>query len=169
MIEQIPLTFVVDDAVVVSPAAVGMLGHNQAFVFVGTHRVLTHGISQHLSVLSDVRIGQIVVAVVLKGERSFSLTAGQTFKTVHANHFHLAVTKLDFRLGVVVGKFNHVGLQLGAASVAPENVGIAVRGLEHARVDAVDALDRLRLRNERACGTVSYGYADSKSAACLRG
>ena len=126
VIEQVPLTLIVNNAVMVGPAAVGMLGHDEALILIRTHGVLTHGISQHLSVLSHIRIGEVVPAVGLEGERTLSLTVGQAFKTVHTNHLHLAVAKLHLRLGVVVGQFLHVGLQFSAASVAPEDVSITV-------------------------------------------
>ena len=88
---------------VVSPATVGLFGHNQALVFVGTHRVLAHGITEHLGLLSDVRIGQIVVAVVFEGKRTFRLTVGQVFQTVDTVHFKLTVAELDLLLRCIIG------------------------------------------------------------------
>ena len=164
VVEQVPLALVVHDAVVVGPAAVGVLGHDQSLVLVGTHRVLAHGVAEYFGVLPHVRIGEVVPAVGLEGKRAFSLAVGQVPEAVYAYHLHLAVAPLDGFLGVVVGEFLHVGLQLGTTSVAPEDVGVAVGCLEHARVDAVDALDRLRLRNERSIRTVGYGYTDGEAS-----
>ena len=164
VIEQIPLTFVVDDAVVVSPAAVVVLGHDQALVLVGTHRVLTHGVAEHFGILTDVWIGEVVVAVILEGKRSFSLTVGQVLETVHTHHLELSLTPLYFLLWSVVGQFLHVGLEFGTASCTPEDVGVAVRCLKHTGVDAVNALDRLRLRDERSLRSVCDSHADTKAA-----
>ena len=74
VIEQVPLALVVDNAMMVGPAAVGMLGHNQAFVLVGTHWVFTHSITENLGILSDIRIGEIIVAVIFECEWTFGLT-----------------------------------------------------------------------------------------------
>ena len=163
VIEQIPLALVVHNAVVVGPAAVGMLGHDEAFVFVGTHRVLTHGVAEHLGVLPHIRIGQVVIAVVLEGERAFSLTVGQVLEAVHAHHLEFALTPLHFLLRSVVGEFLHIILELGATSGTPEDIGVAVGCLQHAGVDAVDALDGLRLGNERSFGAVGDGYTNTEA------
>ena len=95
VIEQIPLTLVVDDAVVVCPTTVSMLSHDQSLVFVWTHRILTHGIAENLRLFTNVRIGQVVVAVVLESEWAFSLTVGQTLEAVDTHHLKLAVTKFS--------------------------------------------------------------------------
>ena len=152
----------------VGPAAVGVLGHNQALVFVGTHGVLTHGIAENLGILTHIRIGEVVVAVILEGEGTLSLTVGQVFQTVHTHHLHLTVAPLDFLLRGVVGQLLHVVFELGTAAVAPEDVGIAVGSQEHTGVDAVDALDGFRLRNERTLRTVSDGHADTEAEAIRR-
>ena len=163
VIEEIPLSLEVDDAVMVSPAAVGVFGHDDALVFIGTHRVLAHSVADNLSILPYVGICQVIVAVVFEGKRTFCLTVGQVFQTVDAHHLHLAITPLHGLLRCVVGQLLHVLLQFSAAAVAPEDVGIAVGSLQHARVDAVDALDRLRLRNERSFGVVGNGYTDGEA------
>ena len=126
MIEQIPLALVIDDAVVVGPAAIVVLSHNQTFILVRSHRILTHGIAQNLRVLSDVRIGKIVVAVILESQRALGLTVGQIFKAVDAIHLKFAFAPLHFLLGRVVGQFLHVGLEFGTATCSPEDIGIAV-------------------------------------------
>ena len=169
VIEQVPLALVVDNAVMVGPAAIGMLGHDETLVFIGSHGVLTHGITQHLSILSDIGVGEVVPAVGLESKRTFGLAVGQALEAVDTNHLHLAVAPFHGLLGVVVGELLHVGLQLGAAAIAPEDVGIAVRGLKHTGVDAVDALDRLLLGDERTCGAVGNGNANGKATTTLGG
>ena len=164
VVEQIPLTLVVDDAVMVGPTAVGLLGHNQTFVFVGTHGILTHGIAEDFGLLPDVRIGQVVPAVSLESKRTFSLTAGQVFKAVDAIHLKLTLAPLNFLLRSIIGEFLHVGLEFGTTSGSPEDVGISVGSLKHARVDTVDALDRLRFTDKRSHRAVGNGNTDAKAA-----
>ena len=149
---------------VVGPAAIFVLSHDQAFVFVGSHRILAHSISEHLCILPHVRIRQVIVAVILEGKRTLSLAIGQVFQAVHAIHLKLALAPFHLLLRRVVGQFLHVGLQLGTTASTPENVGIAVGSLKHARIDAADALDGLRLRNERSLRAVGDGYTDAKAA-----
>ena len=95
MIEQIPLAFIIDNTVVVGPAAVLMLRHDQALILIRTHRVLTHGVAEHLSIIPYVWVGEVVPTVSFESERAFSLAVGQAFETVHTNHLHLAVAELD--------------------------------------------------------------------------
>ena len=83
MIEQIPLALVIDDAVVVGPTAIVMFRHNQSLILIRSHRVLTHGIAEDFGILPHVRIGEIVVAIVLEGERALRLTVGQVLEAVH--------------------------------------------------------------------------------------
>ena len=145
VIEEIPLALVVHDAVVVCPAAVLVLCHDDALVLVWTHRVLAHCISENLSVVSYVWICEVEVAVVLECERTLSLAARKTLEAVCSDHFHLAVAPLHHLSWVVLSKLDHVVLEFCAAAVAPEDVCVSVRREEDARVDSVDALDRLRI------------------------
>ena len=168
MIEQIPLTLVVDDAMMIGPAAVLMLGHDETFVFVGAHRILTHGIAENLSILAYVRISKVIPAISLESERTFSLTAGQVFQTADTQHFKLAVAPLYLFLGRIVSEFLHVGLEFGTTAIAPENVGVAVGSLEHTGIDAIDALDRFWFTDERSLGTVGDSYTDTKTTAVFR-
>ena len=84
MIEQIPLTLIINDTMVISPTTILMFRHDDTFVFIGAHWILTHSISKNLSILSYIRIGKIVIAIILKSKWPFCLTAGQTFKAIHA-------------------------------------------------------------------------------------
>ena len=164
MIEQIPLTLIVDDAVVISPATIGLLGHNQALVLVGTHRVLTHGIAEHLGILSHIRIGQIIVAIVLEGEGTLGLTTRQTLETIDTLHLKLTVTPFDGFRRCIVGNLLHVILEFGTTTSTPEQVGIAIRSQKHTRINTINTLDRLWLTNERTYRTISYGHADTKAS-----
>ena len=57
VIEEVPLTLIVDDAVMVCPASVGLLGHDKSLVLVGSHGVLAHCVAEHFCLLPDVRVG----------------------------------------------------------------------------------------------------------------
>ena len=67
------------------------------------------------------------IAVVLEGERTFCLTAGQVLEAVNTIHFHFAVPPLNSFLRGVVGKFYHVVFEFGTASSPPEDVGVTIR------------------------------------------
>ena len=108
MIEQIPLAFVVHNAVVICPATVGMLCHYKSLVLVWSHRILAHCITENLGAVPHIRISEVVVAVILESKRTFRLTARQPFEAVHTKHLKLAVTPLDSFLRSVFGKFLHV-------------------------------------------------------------
>ena len=140
-----------------------MLGHDQTFVLIGSHGMLAHGIAQDLGVIPDIRIGQIIVAVVFKGKRTFRLTVGQVFQTVDTTHLELMIAPLHhFRRGVV-SQFLHVVLQFRTASGTPEDIGIAVGSQQHTGVDTIDTLNRLRLRDKRSFRTVGNSHSDAKS------
>ena len=153
---------------VIRPTTIGLLCHDESLVFVRSHWILTHGVGKDLGVLPHIRIGQVIVAVVLERERSFSLTVGQVLETMNAYHLHLTIAKLHGFPWVVICQFFHVVLELGTTAIAPEDVGVAIGGKEHARVDAEDAFDGLRLRNEWALGTVCYSHTHGKTASFSR-
>ena len=154
---------------VVGPAAIRMLGHDQSFVLVRTHRLLTHGIGKHLGVLSYIRIGKIEVTVILEGKRTFSLTVRQTLQTVGTYHLHLAVTPFHDFFGIIVSQLFHILLELGATSIAPEDISVTIRSLKHTGVDTVDTSNRLRFRNERTFRTVGYSHTHGESTStCSR-
>ena len=164
VIEQIPLTFVIHNTVVIGPTAVCMLSHDESLVFIWAHRILAHSISENFGVFTHIRIRKVVVAVVFKGERTFSLTTGQAFETVHPEHLKLAVTPLNSLLGIVVGKFLHIVFEFGTAPCPPEYVSVTVGCQKDTRVNSVDSLDRLRFRDEWSLRTVRYGYTHTKTA-----
>ena len=110
MIEQIPLTLKVHDAVMIGPATVGMLCHDESLIFVWSHRVLAHCVCQHLGTIPHIGISKVEVAVILECKRTLSLTAWQSFKAVHAKHLELAVAPLHGFLRSVVCQFLHVVL-----------------------------------------------------------
>ena len=147
----------------VGPAAVSMLGHNQSFVLIRTHWVLTHGITENLGILSYIRIGEIIVTIIFESEWTFGLTTWQSLQAVHTFHFKFTLAKFYFLCWCVVGQLLHVGLKFGATSCTPENVSITIRSLEHAGVDTADAFDGLWLWNEWTLRIVGNSYADTKS------
>ena len=108
MIEQIPLTFVVHNTMMICPATVGMLCHYKSLVLVWSHRILAHCITENLGAVPNIRISEVVVAVILESKRAFRLTTGQTFEAVYTKHLKLTVTPLYFFLRSVFGKFLHV-------------------------------------------------------------
>ena len=126
MIEEIPLTFVVDNTMVVGPTTVGLLSHNQALIFVRPHGILTHGVTENFSILPHVWIGKVIVAVVLESEWSFCLTIRKVFQTVDTHHLKLALAPFYFFSWGVIGKLLHVLLELGTTSIAPEYVGVTI-------------------------------------------
>ena len=168
VVEQVPLALVVDDAMVISPTAVRLLGHDQPFILIRTHGVLTHRITKHLRILTDIRIGQVIPTVGLKGKGTLGLTVGQVFQTVDTQHLKLTVAPLDFLLGGIVSQLLHIGLELGTTACTPKDVGIAVRSLEHTGVDTIDALDGFGLTDERSLGTVSNSNTDTEATTIFR-
>ena len=168
MIEQIPLALVIDDAVVVGPTAVVVLRHDQSLILIRSHRVLTHGIAEDLGVLPHVWIGEIVVAIILEGERTLRLTVGQVFQTMDTLHHKLAISPFERICRVVVSEFLHIGLEFGTKSCSPEDISVTIGSLQYTGVDAIDTLDILRLKDERTLGTVSDSDTDTKSHAFFK-
>ena len=169
MIEQIPLTLVIDNTVVVGPTAIVVLRHNQSLILIRSHRILTHGISEYFGILPHVWVGQVVIAIVLECEWSLRLSVGQVFEAIHTRQLELTVAPLDGLRRCVVGQFLHIGLEFGTTAGTPENVGIAIRSLKHAGVYAADSLDVLRLRNERTFRTVCDGNTDAEASTIFWG
>ena len=170
MIEEIPLSLIFDDTVMVGPASVLMLGHNDSLIFIWSHRILAHSIAENLGIFPYIRIGKIVIPVIFKCERTFSLTVRQILQAIYTDHFKLVRSPLDHLTRIIVSEFLHIVLKLGTASVSPENIGISVRCKKHTRINTVDALDRLRLTHKRALRTVCHSYSNCKSTGlgCIR-
>ena len=163
MIEKIPLSLIVYDTMVVSPATILMLSHDETLILIRTHRILTHSIAENLCIVSNIRICEVVVAVVFEGKRTFSLTTWQTFETVYAVHLKLVIAKLHLLFWCIVGKFLHVWLELSATTCTPEDVGIAVRCLKHAWVNTIDARNACRFWLVRAVRVVGNSHTYTKS------
>ena len=182
VVEQVPLAFVFDQAVVVGPAAVGMLGHDDALEVPRTQRTLRHGVGQCLGGVGAIaRVathpweGEVVPVAAAEGKRAFLETVGQALHLLSA-HLHrrhlrhaLATWHLDFLQFSV--ELLHVALQLGTANAhaAPVDVGLSVVVDQHAGVNARDAFDGLWLAGVWSLGTVGRGNADGKAAPFLRG
>ena len=164
VIEQIPLTFEVHNTVVIGPAAIGMLCHNEPFILVWPHRMLAHGVGQDFGTVAYVRVSKVIVAVILESKRALGLATGQALKTVHSKHLKLTVTPLDGFLRSIISEFLHIVLEFGTASCPPEYVSIAIGGLKNARIDTVNALDGFRLRDERSFGTIGYSHTDAETS-----
>ena len=168
MIEEIPLTLVLHNAVMVRPATVGLLGHNESFVLIGSHRILAHGVGEDFGFLPYIRVRQVVIAVVFKCKGTFRLTVRQVFQAVDAIHFKLTLAPLHFFFRGIVCKFLHVVFQFCAASGSPEDVSIAIGRQEDTGIDAADALDGLWLAGEGTFGTVCRGHTDAEAPTVFR-
>ena len=126
MIEEIPLTFIIYDTVMICPAAVLVLRHYDSLVFVWSHRILAHSIAENLSILPHIRIRKVIIAVIFECKRTFGLTARKSLKAVHTYHLELTVTPSDGIPRIVFGKFLHIVLEFGTASVTPEQVCVSI-------------------------------------------
>ena len=168
MIEQIPLTFIIYDAVMVGPTAILMFWHDEALILVRSHWILTHGIAKNLGILPDIRIGQVIIAIILKGKRSLGLTVRKVFQTVDTIHLKLTIAKLHFLLRSIVSQFLHIGFELSTTASTPEDVRIAIRSLEYTGVDTANTFDRFRFTDERSLRTVCDSNTNAKATTILR-
>ena len=170
MIEKIPLSLIIHDTVMIGPATVLMLRHNDSLILVWSHRILAHCISKDLGILPYIRIGKIIIAIVFKCERALGLTVRKILQAVHTDHLHFARSPFHDFTRIIVSKFLHIVLQLCATAVAPENIGVAVRSKKYARVNTMNTLDRLRFAHERAFRAVCNCHTDSESPClgCIR-
>ena len=153
VIEQVPLAFVFHDRVVIGPAARGRLLHDYALERVGTHGMVAHGVGQGLGLVLHPRESEVVFPLALESEGSFLETLRQAFH-------HL---RLGIQLHQVVFQPGHA-----QAAACPEDVSLAVAGLQNARVYAVDSRYRLVHGRERPRGTLAGGHAHGEAPSLLR-
>ena len=185
MIEEQPFAFVFHDAMVVGPAPVVMLCHDDALEVPRTKRIVRHSIGQRLRTifLTHPGEGEVVMAFTLEGVWTFLEAVGQTFHSLACNanrtigyvgivgvigigiirpsHLHLSE--------VFVHDFLHVVLQscTAYAHARPIDVGLSVVVDKHAGVDARYTLDGFRFTRERTLWLFGSGYADGKASSAL--
>ena len=79
VVEQIPLSSVFHQRMVIGPAAGRRLVHYDPLIFERSERVVTHGICQSLSVFPHPRICQIIPAITFECERALLEAFRQRF------------------------------------------------------------------------------------------
>ena len=171
VIEQVPLPLELHDAVVVGPAAVLVLGHDDALEIPGSQGRARHGVSQRLcpTLLPHPGEGQVIPVAPAEGEGAFLEPLGQSLHRLSAHqhrHGRYAVVATGQRhLLQLAVQLCHIALQTGSANAhaAPVEVCRTVVVYEHTGVDAADATYGLLLQAERPCGRVACGYADGES------
>ncbi len=154
MIEEIPLTVVLYNRVMVGPAACRRFFHYSALELKRAEGIVTHCIGQSFGVLAYPGECIVVFPFALKYKGTFLEAVGQTFDS------HGIGSELD-----------HVILKLCShhASSRPVDVALAVGVDEDARVDTVDTLDRLTHRHERAGRRCRSGNTYLESATLTLG
>ncbi len=148
MIEKVPLAAPLHYGVVIGPTAVGPLVHNQAFKLKRAKRRIAHSVSQCLGFVLYPWKCEIILAVALEYEWPLLKTFGQSFE--------------KYRLGSqchhVIGKTctaqPHTGPVYVACSVVID---------KYARVNAINAVYRLRHGHERSFRTARYGHTYFKT------
>ena len=149
----------------VGPAAIRVLGHDDALEVPRPQRRTRHGIGQRLSasLVPDPGERQVVPVAATEHKRPFLESFGQPFHQPRR-----------------VGQLFHVRLQPrpAQAHAAPVDVGCRLLPFprkggaplpygetvnQHARVDAHDALDGFRLTGERPLGAIGDGHAHGKA------
>ena len=164
---------------VVGPAAVGMLGHDDALERPGSQRPVAHGVGQRLGATLAAHPGerQVVVLAAAEHEGAFLETVGQALHGLSAHEHRTAWRGVVFvaaghlHLAERILQLQHVVAQAGTAQshARPVDIGLTVVVDQHAGVDARHATNRLGLADERSHGAVGSGHADGKAKACLRG
>ena len=142
------------DGMVVGPALVGPLVHDQSLEGIGAFGVFAHGIGKRLGaiLLPHPGKGEVEQPVTLKGEGPLLEAVGQSCD---------GLRRLGQRLVVVVH-----ACYGDAAVTGPEEIALAPGGLKHTRVDALHAVQWLDGWREGSYGTGRCGDADAETALC---
>ena len=150
MIEEIPLSLIFYDAVMVGPALRRRLIHDDALECERSHRMVSHGISQRFgSILFTYPWeGEIIFAVTLEGKRTFLESLRQS------------LYQFGFR-----GKFRHVWFQLShvQSCSSPVDISLSVLIYQHTRIYAVHTLYRFPHRHKRSFRLVGNSHTYSES------
>ena len=149
MIEEIPLTFVFDDGMVVCPACHWGFVHNDTLELKRSHRRVAHGVCKSLGRVAHPWEGVVVFTFALEDKGSFLESLWQVFH----------------RLGLGV-EFHHVVLQACHPHThsCPIDIRLAILGVdEHTGVDAIKAFDRSPHRLEWSFGIVGYCHSHAEA------
>ena len=150
MIEEIPLSLIFHDAVMVGPALRRRLIHDDALECERSHRMVSHGISQRFGsiLFTYPREGEIILAVTLEGKRSFLESLRQSL----------------YQFGLR-GKFRHVWFQLShvQTSSSPVDISLSVFIYQHTRVYTMNPLYGFPHRHKWSFRLVGNSHTYSES------
>ena len=150
VIEEIPLSLIFHDAMMIGPALRRRLIHDDALECERSHRMVSHGISQRFgSILFTYPWeGEIILAVTLEGKRSFLESLRQP------------LYQFWFR-----GKFRHVWFQLSHVQTCsrPVDISLSVLIYQHTRVYTMNSLYGFPHRHKRSFGLVGNRHTYSES------
>ena len=155
MIEQIPLSLELQEAMMVSPALIGVFGHENSLEVPRSQRILRHGIGQCLraTLMAHPREGEVIPSIALEHMGAFLESLG---KSLH--YLSLSI------------QFLHVALQSCAtdAHARPIEIGLAIVVNKYRRINAAHASYGRRLAYKRSLGPRSRGHANSKAPTLFR-
>ena len=150
MIEEIPLSLIFHDAVMIGPALRWRLIHDDTLECERSHRMVSHGISQCFGTIlfTYPREGEIILTVALEGKWAFLESLRQS------------LYRLRFR-----GKFHHIGFQLSHVQphASPIDICLSITVDQHTRIYAVHTLYGFPHRHKRSFGLVSNRHTYSES------
>ena len=150
VIEEIPLSLIFHDAMMIGPALRRRLIHDDALECERSHRMVSHGISQRFGsiLFTYPREGEIILTVALEGKWAFLESLRQS------------LYRLRFR-----GKFHHVRFQLShvQTSTSPVDISLSVLIYQHTRIYAVHTLYGFPHRHKRSFRLVGNRHTYSES------
>ena len=150
VIEEIPLSLIFYDAMMIGPALRRRFIHDNALECKRSHRMVSHGISQRFGsiLFTYPREGEIILAVTLEGKWSFLESLRQS------------LYQFGFR-----GKFRHVWFQLShvQSCSSPVDISLSVLIYQYTRIYAVHTLYGFPHRHKRSFRLVSNRHTYSES------
>ena len=175
VVEQVPLPLIFHQTVMVGPASVGVLGHDDALEIPRSEGRFRHGVGQCLgaALLSYPGESEVVPVAPAESKGTFLEAFGQTFHLLpshfHGRHFGHAFALRHLHLLQFAVQLLHVRLQFGPtyAHAAPVEIGLPVVVDEHAGVDAADTLDGFGLQYEGTFGIVGNSHTNREPPAVL--
>ena len=170
MIEEVPLSLVFHDGMVIGPASILMLFHDDTFVFIRSHRLVAHGISETFGAIffAYPRVSEVKLTISLECERTFLEAFGQSFHCMTVE-LH-AVWRFSWVLQFLVSKLDEIVFQSchTQSAASPEDDILAIGGLKHTRVDACNAFYIIRQGFVWPIRMVGCRHSDTKSvASCI--
>ena len=150
MIEEIPLSLIFHDAMMIGPALRRRLIHDDALERERSHRMVSHGISQRFGsiLFTYPREGEIIFAVTLEGKWSFLETIWQSLHSLRLR-----------------GELHHIGFQLShvQTSSRPIDISLSVLIYQHTRIYAVHTLYGFPHRHKWSFRMVGNSHTYSES------